>query len=144
MEAKVYWLKVYLRNRGGDIKRAAQIISNLSSPHQEDQQPIMHGLDTIMRIPEPGGEAEESPWVTEGPREQDKRNSFTLTSHLPQVSTASCQEARWTCGVSSGKREHRGVSGCPSILEHFSGSPLGSRLARISGTIYRVRPVRTR
>lgn len=40
---------------------ATQIISNLSSPHQEDQQPIMHGLDTIMRIPEPEGELEESP-----------------------------------------------------------------------------------
>lgn len=40
---------------------ATQIISNLSSPHQEDQQPIMRGLDTIMKIPEPGGEVEESP-----------------------------------------------------------------------------------
>lgn len=29
---------------------ATQIISNLSSPHQEDQQPIMCGLDTIMKI----------------------------------------------------------------------------------------------
>ena len=49
------------RNRGGDVKMATQIISSLTSPHQEDQQPIMHGLDTIMRIPEPEGELEESP-----------------------------------------------------------------------------------
>ena len=86
---------------------ATQIISSLTSPHQEDQQPIMHGLDTIMRIPEPEGELEESPWVTEGPHKQERS---TALPWLPTSPSLAQHHAKKPAGpvASPGERESTG------------------------------------
>ena len=47
--------------------------SQLQSPSQEDQLANIHSQETIVKIPEPSGEDEATPWNTETEKDVNRR-----------------------------------------------------------------------
>lgn len=107
-----------------------------SVPSQEEQLATFHRQDTIVKIPEPGEEAEAGPWTAETEKDSIKKVRGTATPwpHCPpQVSTVLHGKA------SLDLRFHQWVKRAPPpVAGHLPGGPLGSCLIGIKGEFVRL------